>query len=234
MDELSPVITIDGPSGAGKGTLSKALAKQLNWHYLDSGALYRIVTWMISSGKQAYSMESLESIDKGRLVKILDDIKAMCLDFGSDTRIDKLGRIAERIGPLIRTERVGVLTSKLAALGEVRSLLLDFQSSFLQPPGLVADGRDMGTVVFPAARVKIFLQASATERAKRRHKELIEKGENVILSELIKDIEQRDGQDTRRQYSPLVAASDAIILDSTGMTAEEVYTKIMCIVETAL
>jgi cytidylate kinase len=210
---IAPVITVDGPSGSGKGTISQRLASQLGWHFLDSGAIYRVLGLMaLRAGISA------ENVDK--LVEIAE---SMPLVFEGDRVL--LG--SEEVSGEIRTETAGNQASKVAAIPQVREALLNWQRDYARSPGLVADGRDMGTVVFPHAEVKIFLTASPEERAERRYKQLKEKGLDVNLARLIKEIRERDERDSQRKVAPLRAASDALTLDSTDLTIDEVFSRVM-------
>ena len=220
-----PVITIDGPSGSGKGTVSRAAAKSLGWALLDSGALYRLVAL---AGRSA-------GIDLGDGACLRALTQGLDIRFGSSSSGEEIvwldGREVTRD---IRTEEAGNDASKVAALPAVRAALLDRQRRFAVPPGLVADGRDMGTVVFPDARVKIFLTASAEERAARRYKQLKEKGVAATLAALSKEIAERDERDINRSASPLVASRDAVLLDTTGMSVEAVVNRVLEIVRAGL
>ncbi len=211
-------MTIDGPSGSGKGTVSRAAARALGWALLDSGALYRLVAL---AGRQAGI-----GLDDGpglaRLARGLD------LKFGSDAAGEEVVWLdGKDVTRAIRTEEAGNDASKVASLAGVREALLERQRRFAVPPGLVADGRDMGTVVFPHAEVKIFLTASAAERAARRHKQLKEKGVAATLAALSLEIAERDRRDTNRAISPLVASADALLLDTTGMSVEQVVERVL-------
>lgn len=213
MSDAVPVIAIDGPSGSGKGTIARRVADALGWHLLDSGALYRLV--------------ALEARNRG--VALTDPARIAAIARELDARFDSGPGGEERIylGGVdvtaeIRTEEAGAGASAVAAIPAVREALLQRQRAFCRPPGLVADGRDMGTHVFPSAAVKIFLTASAAERAKRRHKQLKDKGLDVSLAALSRDIEDRDRRDSERTVAPLRPAEDARILDSSGQSIEAV------------
>lgn len=211
------VITIDGPSGAGKGTLSQLVAKRLGYHLLDSGALYRLVA--LSAIKQAADLQ-----DEQAIADIASRLQVKFDAAGDTTRIVLAG---EDVTEAIRQENVSMSASLVAACPKVRAALLQRQKDFAQLPGLVADGRDMGTTVFPQAQVKIFLTASAEARAERRYKQLIQKGATVDMAALIKDIKDRDDRDTNRATSPLKPADDALLLDSTSLTIEQVLNAIL-------
>ena len=214
MDSESvPVITIDGPSGSGKGTVTQRVAEHLGWRVLDSGALYRLVGHAVATAGEDFQNEN----------KISEIAKNLNVDF-RDGRIFLDGA---EVTVLIRTETAGNNASKVAAMPGVRAALLDWQRDYAQPPGLVADGRDMGTTVFPRAEVKIFLTASAAERAQRRYKQLKEKGLPANLAALTAEIEERDARDRSRSASPLVPAPDAIEIDSTGLRIDEVVEMVL-------
>ena len=209
----SPVITVDGPSGSGKGTISQRLASQLGWHFLDSGAIYRVLGLM--AVRDGISPENVD--------KLVEMAGNMPLEFEGE----KVLLAGEEVSGEIRTERAGNQASKVAAIPQVREALLNWQRDYARAPGLVADGRDMGTVVFPQAEVKIFLTASPEERAERRYKQLKEKGLDVNLAGLITEIRERDERDSQRTVAPLKAASDALTLDSTDLTIDEVFARVM-------
>ena len=213
-----PVITIDGPSGSGKGTISQLVAGQARWHFLDSGALYRLVA--LAATRAGVAMEDIAALSG--LALELDVV------FEPSPALEAVVTLAgEDVSRAIRDEDIGVLASRVAAIPRVREALLARQRGFAQSPGLVADGRDMGTVVFPAAALKIFLTASAEERATRRYKQLKDKGESVSLARLLADIKARDDRDSQRAVSPLKPAADALVLDSTDMTIEDVQQRIL-------
>ncbi|MBV2120771.1 MAG: (d)CMP kinase [Candidatus Thiodiazotropha sp. (ex Ctena orbiculata)] len=215
-----PVITIDGPSGSGKGTLASRVAERLGWRLLDSGAIYRVLGLVVE--RAGISFENADKV--AELAKNLD------LTFEQGKVL--LGQ--DNVADAIRTETAGNAASKVAAIPQVRQALLDWQQSYAKAPGLVADGRDMGTVVFPTAEVKIFLTASVEERALRRYKQLKEKGLSVNLADLTDEIKERDERDSGRTVAPLKAASDAWQLDSTQFSADEVYQQVMQRVYNAL
>ncbi|MGO9513479.1 MAG: (d)CMP kinase [Steroidobacteraceae bacterium] len=213
-----PVLTIDGPSGSGKGTVSRAAAKALGWRLLDSGALYRLVAL---AGRRA----GVGLDDAPRLSELA---QAFDIRFGSGPAGEEIVWLERRdVTRDIRTEEAGNDASRVAALPAVRAALLERQRRFALPPGLVADGRDMGTVVFPGARVKIFLTASPQERALRRHKQLKEKGVTANLAALSLEIAERDRRDMTRSASPLVASADAVLLDTTGMSVDAVVDRVL-------
>lgn len=220
IEMLAPVITVDGPSGSGKGTVCRLLAQELGYRLLDSGALYRLTALA--------ALHHRVSVDNEAALEVL----AGHLDVQFDVQDEEIKIVleGEDVTRNIRTEEVGMNASRVAAYPKVREALLDRQRAFRQSPGLVADGRDMGTTVFPDAGVKIFLTASAEERADRRHKQLINKGESVSLAALLEDIKARDEQDRNRSASPLVPAADAMVLDCTTMSIEEVLSAVLAAV----
>jgi len=208
-----PVIAIDGPSGSGKGTIARRVAGALGWHLLDSGALYRLVG--LAARKAGVALD-----DAARLAQITLDLD---VEFDSNSRGEERIRLdGDDVSLEVRTEEAGAGASAVAAVPAVREALLERQRAFRRPPGLVADGRDMGTQVFPDASLKVFLTASAEERARRRHKQLKDKGLNVSLAALSRDIEDRDRRDSERSVAPLRPAEDARILDSSGQSIEAV------------
>jgi cytidylate kinase len=207
------VVAIDGPSGSGKGTIARRVAEHLGWHLLDSGALYRLVA--LAARKKGISLD-----DARRLASLASTLDVR---FGSDdTGKEQIWLENEDVTNEVRTEQCGAGASAVAALQEVRAALLGLQRDFRKTPGLVADGRDMGTHVFADAGLKVFLTASPEERAKRRHKQLNDKGIDVSLAALSRDIEERDRRDSERSVAPLRPAADARILDSSGKSIEDV------------
>ncbi|MEZ5571375.1 MAG: (d)CMP kinase [Halioglobus sp.] len=213
-----PVITVDGPSGAGKGTISHLLAQRLGWHLLDSGALYRITG-------QACVIEGVSWDDHAAVTEVARHLDVVfTLAPSGEMQVAYKG---QDVSARIRTEEGGRGASTVAAIPSVREALLERQREFMQPPGLVADGRDMGTVVFRDAALKFFLTASASERAQRRYKQLIAKGESVSLPRLLEDIRERDERDSSRPISPLVPAEDAIIIDSSATPISDVFEQVM-------
>jgi cytidylate kinase len=217
-----PVITVDGPSGTGKGTLSSYLANWLQWHFLDSGALYRVLA--LAAERHSINYEDVSGL--AELARDLDVVfKHSASEEGKAVILE-----GTEVSVLIRTESCGTAASRIASLSEVRQALLDRQHSFRKPPGLVADGRDMGTVVFPAARLKIFLTASVEERARRRYKQLKEKGFDVNLPQLSVEITERDVRDSQRTVSPLRPAVDAAVIDTTHLNIEDVIDRVAVLV----
>jgi len=221
-----PVITVDGPSGTGKGTLASYLAHWLGWHFLDSGALYRVLAY--SAMQNSVDVEDEEAL--AMLARRLD------LDFQHPGPAQEIIVVLEGddVSQGIRTETCGNLASRLAAMPGVRAALLDRQRRFRQPPGLVADGRDMGTVVFPDAAVKIYLTASPEERARRRHKQLKGKGFDVNLAQLSVEIAERDARDSQRAVSPLRPADDAAVIDTTNLALADVIRRVSMLVSQRL
>lgn len=206
------VITVDGPSGAGKGTLCQALATELGFDFLDSGAIYRILAF--SAQKQGIDFN-----DEAKLAEI-------ALNLNTEFRVEK-GEVQVilddvNVGDEIRSAQAGQNASKIAIYPQVREALLQRQRNFSTPKGLIADGRDMGTIVFPDAQIKFFLDASAEERTKRRLKQLQEKGFNANFDEILKEIKERDFRDRNREIAPLKPAADAVLLDSTDLSIDEV------------
>ena len=215
-----PVLTIDGPSGSGKGTISRHVARALGWHYLDSGALYRAVG--IAAG-----WNDLDLSDASALVRCTFDTEVDFQDeAGDEPRVIVNGLDAT---DELRTETAGAAASAIAAIPEVRAALKDRQRAFRRAPGLVADGRDMGTVIFPDAGFKVFLTASAEERAERRYKQLKEKGVSVTLPGLLREILARDARDANRAVAPLRPAEDAVRIDTTGLSIDIVVERVLAL-----
>ena len=215
---IVPVATIDGPSSSGKGTISRIVAARVGWHLLDSGALYRLVAL-------GGLLRKLDPDDVEEHVAVARSMKVV---FGSNSDGDEQVYLdGQDVTRRIRTEEAGAGASRVAVWPAVRTALTDRQRSFAQAPGLVADGRDMGTVIFPGAPLKVFLTASAEERAQRRHKQLIEKGSAASLAALSREIAERDLRDSTRQVAPLKPAPDAHLLDSTGLSIEAVVERVL-------
>ena len=210
------VVTIDGPAGSGKGTISKLVSKTLGFHYLDSGAIYRIIALNANT----------ESLDTNQITQILELIDGLEINFADE----KVFSGSKDITDLIRSELIGKFASEIAKNELIREKILGLQKSFFKPPGLVADGRDMGTKVFPEAKVKIFLTASIEERVNRRYKQLILKENNVNLTNLFQTIRLRDESDTNRKISPLKAANDAFLIKTDNLSITQSFEKVMEII----
>lgn len=217
MTAQVPVIAIDGPTGSGKGTVSRGLARRLNWHLLDSGALYRLVA-LAARGR---------GVPLDDVAGLVDVAEAMAVQFSAAGDEEQILLEGEDVTLALRTEEAGTDASRVGAIAEVRSALLTRQRGFARAPGLVADGRDMGSVVFPESTLKVFLTAEPQERAARRHKQLSEKGIDVSLATLSREIVERDRRDANRPIAPLRPAADARVLDSTGLTAEQVIETVL-------
>ena len=218
----SPVIAIDGPSGSGKGTVCRQLAAALGWHLLDSGALYRLVAYG-AAGAGVAADDSVGHADYARGMQVV---------FGATpSGAESIRLEGAEVATAIRTEEAGAAASRVAAWPTVREALVERQRAFAIAPGLVADGRDMGSVIFPNAGLKVFLTASAEERAARRHKQLMEKGINANLAALSREIAQRDHRDATRPVAPLVSTPDAITIDSTRLPPEAVVAQVLAIAQ---
>jgi cytidylate kinase len=218
VNPIVPIATIDGPSSSGKGTISRIVAARVGWHLLDSGALYRLVAL-------AGALRQLDPDDVEEHVSIA---RSMKVEFGSGSDGQEQVLLeGEDVTRRLRTEEAGAGASRVATWPAVRAALTDRQRFFARPPGLVADGRDMGTVIFPGAQLKVFLTASAEERAQRRHKQLIGKGSAASLAALSREIAERDLRDSTRQVAPLKPAPDAHLLDSTGLSIEAVVERVL-------
>jgi CMP/dCMP kinase len=217
----TPVVTIDGPSGSGKGTVSRAVARTVHWHWLDSGALYRLVA--LAGGRLGLAPDDVKS--HAEAAKAMD----VRFDFGQGLEEERVLLGGRDVTAELRSEIAGAGASRVAAWPEVRQALLERQKAFARPPGLVADGRDMGTVVFRDAELKIFLTASAEERARRRYNQLKDKGSGVSLAALSREIAERDARDSTRAVAPLKPAPDAHVIDSTGLGIEEVADRVLAL-----
>ncbi|WP_261815527.1 (d)CMP kinase [Vibrio gallicus] len=224
MSSESPVVTVDGPSGAGKGTLCMMLAEKLGYQLLDSGAIYRVLA--LAAIHHGVDIESEDA-----LVPLATHLDVQFIAKGDLVQVVLEG---EDVSAELRKEETGMAASKVAALPRVREALLRRQRAFNMAPGLVADGRDMGTVVFPTAAAKIFLDASAQERAKRRFKQLQDKGLEVSIDHLLSEIQERDDRDRNRAVAPLRPADDALVLDSTQLSIEEVVEQALKYIESKL
>lgn len=225
MNIAAPVLTLDGPSGSGKGTVSRILADRLGWHLLDSGALYRLVA--VAAERHGVTLD-----DEDGLAKLAAGLDVEFVVQGGDPAADQVLLEGRDVGQVLRTETCGNAASRLAVLPAVRAALLERQRAFRQLPGLVADGRDMGSVVFPDAKPKIFLTASPECRAERRYKQLIEKGlinnqSGATMLDLVAEIAERDARDSARSASPLRPAADAVVLDTSGLAIEAVVHQVL-------
>lgn len=211
------IITIDGPAGAGKGTISKLVSQNMGFHYLDSGAIYRVIAF--EANQKGLAIDQISQI-----TELIDEINIQFIG-------DKIFLTDKDVSELIRSEDIGKFASEIAKNEEIRKNILEFQKSFFKPPGLVADGRDMGTVIFPKAKVKIFLTASIQERANRRYKQLILKEKDVNLTDLFQRIKLRDESDKNRKISPLKAANDAYLVKTDNLSIKQSYEKVMEIIK---
>tara|TARA_B100001559_G_scaffold320657_1_gene333590 strand:+ start:3691 stop:4362 length:672 start_codon:yes stop_codon:yes gene_type:complete len=207
------VIAIDGPAGSGKGTIAKKISTKLNYHYLDSGAIYRVIAY--AAKKKNINTESIE--------ELINLVKHLKIEFFENNEWLNGNKVSE----FIRVESIGKLASQIAIHDKLRTLLLEYQRSFCKPPGLVAEGRDMASVVFPNANLKIYLSASVDERAKRRYKQLISKGNDVNLSDLAHEIKLRDKRDKDREVSPLVIVKEAYVIETDNLNETETVNKIL-------
>ena len=214
---MTPILTIDGPVSSGKGTVARRVAIRLGWHLLDSGALYRVLGY--HARNQGVALD-----DEPALIALAEDLPVRFVEQQGNTAVILAG---EDVSNIIRQESVGELASQVAVLQPVRDALLARQRVFAESPGLVADGRDMGTVVFTSAPLKIYLTASAEERARRRFEQLKEKGFGATLATLVEDIRTRDDRDMNREVAPLRPADDAVVIDSTTMTVDDVVNRIL-------
>lgn len=218
MNTQAPVLTLDGPSGAGKGTVASLVARAMGWHLLDSGAIYRLVG--LAAQRSGVPLD-----DWPRLSELAASLEARFVP-GSENDASRVVWGAEDVTEALRSEACGQAASRIAAVPEVREALLAWQRNFRGAPGLVADGRDMGTVVFPDALVKVFLTASVEERARRRHKQLKQLGMDANLDAVLQDMVRRDARDVGRSVSPLRPAPDAWVLDTSGLAVAEVFTQV--------
>ncbi len=218
----APVITIDGPSGTGKGTICHMLAKHLEWHFLDSGAIYRVLAF--AAVKKGINIDEVN-----QLVSLANSLD---LRFESDESQNSFVFLDEQeVSRDIRTEQCGQNASKYGAIPEVREALLERQRAFAVPPGLVTDGRDMGTVIFRSAILKIYLYATTEERASRRYLQLKESGNDASLAQVVDELAKRDARDTERAHSPLKPAEDAVLIDTTGLTIVQVFNNVIQLVD---
>lgn len=220
MSKKPFIITIDGPAGAGKGTISKLVSQNMGFHYLDSGAIYRVIAF--------------EANQKGLATNQISQITELIHEINIQFIGDKIFLTDKDVSELIRSEDIGKYASEIAKNEEIRKNILEFQKSFFKPPGLVADGRDMGTVIFPKAKVKIFLTASIQERANRRYKQLILKEKDVNLTDLFQRIKLRDESDKNRKISPLKAANDAYLVKTDNLSIKQSYEKVMEIIKSKI
>ena len=220
MSKKPFIITIDGPAGAGKGTISKLVSQNMGFHYLDSGAIYRVIAF--------------EANQKGLATDQISQITELINEINIQFIGDKIFLTDKDVSELIRSEDIGKFASEIAKNEEIRKNILEFQKSFFKPPGLVADGRDMGTVIFPKAKVKIFLTASIQERANRRYKQLILKEKDVNLTDLFQRIKLRDESDKNRKISPLKAANDAYLVKTDNLSIKQSYEKVMEIIKSKI
>jgi cytidylate kinase len=220
---LIPVLAIDGPSGVGKGTVARIIAQQQGWHLLDSGAIYRAFALAVDA-------RNIDVTDESALEEVANNLD---LEFKTETDSELVSVYldGQDVSKVLRTEQTGEMASKIASIGVVRAALLKRQQAFAKVPGLVADGRDMGTVVFADALFKVFLTASAQERANRRLKQLQNQGSEGIISQILADVVARDKRDSSRKHSPLKPAKDALIIDTTELSIDEVITQVSVLIK---
>jgi CMP/dCMP kinase len=214
----APVLTIDGPSGVGKGTVARVIAQQQNWHLLDSGAIYRAFALAVDS-------RGVEIDDENALEKIAETLD-LTFETHEDSELVSVYLDGQDVSKVLRTEKTGEMASKIASIGVVRAALLKRQQDFAVSPGLVADGRDMGTVVFKEAKFKVYLTASSEERADRRLKQLQAQGHEGIISQILAEVEARDERDSSREHSPLKPAENALVIDTTKLSLDEVIAQV--------
>ncbi|MDG2395725.1 (d)CMP kinase [Candidatus Thioglobus sp.] len=214
----APVLTIDGPSGVGKGTVARVIAQQQNWHLLDSGAIYRAFALAVDS-------RAIDITDEDALEKIAQNLE-LTFKTHEDSELVSVYLDGQDVSKKLRTEQTGEMASKIASIGVVRAALLKRQQDFAVSPGLVADGRDMGTVVFKDAKFKVYLTASSEERANRRLKQLQAQGHEGIISQILAEVETRDKRDSSREHSPLKPAENALIIDTTNLSLDEVIAQV--------
>lgn len=214
----APVLTIDGPSGVGKGTVARVIAQQQNWHLLDSGAIYRAFALAVDS-------RGVDIVNEDALEKIAQNLE-LTFKTQEDSELVSVYLDGQDVSKKLRTEQTGEMASKIASIGVVRAALLKRQQDFAVSPGLVADGRDMGTVVFKDAKFKVYLTASSEERANRRLKQLQAQGHEGIISQILAEVEARDKRDSSREHSPLKPAENALIIDTTNLSLDEVIAQV--------
>ena len=215
---LIPVLAIDGPSGVGKGTVARIMAQKLGWHLLDSGAIYRAFALAVDA-------RNIDVTDESALVEVANNLD-LAFKTEANSELVSVYLDGQDVSKVLRTEQTGEMASKIASIGVVRAALLKRQQAFAKIPGLVADGRDMGTVVFANTPFKVFLTASAQERANRRLKQLQNQGSEGIISQILADVVARDERDSSRKHSPLKPAKDALIIDTTELSIDEVITQV--------
>ena len=215
---LIPVLAIDGPSGVGKGTVARIMAQKLGWHLLDSGAIYRAFALAVDA-------RNIDVTDESALEEVANNLD-LAFKTEANSELVSVYLDGQDVSKVLRTEQTGEMASKIASIGVVRAALLKRQQAFAKAPGLVADGRDMGTVVFADAPFKVFLTASAQERANRRLKQLQNQGSEGIISQILTDVVARDERDSSRKHSPLKPAKDALIIDTTELSIDEVITQV--------